>query len=60
LSSDLDGVTFSSGTITQDTNVEICIPANETGEQRTIIITIVFTFNDGTQITSYIYIIQEA
>lgn len=60
LSSDLDSVTFSSETITQDTNVEICIPANETGEQRTIIITIVFTFNDGTQITSYIYIIQEA
>jgi hypothetical protein len=59
LSSDLDSVTFSQGTITQDTNVEICIPANETGEQRTIIITIVFTFNDGTQITTYIYIIQE-
>lgn len=60
LSSVTSGVTFSANPVTSDSFVNICIPANGTGLERTITILISYTFRDGSTASNNIYIIQPA
>lgn len=60
LSSVTSGVTFSANPVTSDSFVNICIPANGTGLERTITILISYTFKDGSTASNNIYIIQPA
>lgn len=60
LSSVTSGVTFSANPVTSDSFVNICIPANGTGLERTITILISYLFRDGSTASNSIYIIQPA
>lgn len=60
LSSVTSGVTFSANPVTSDSFVNICIPANGTGLERTITILISYTFRNGSTASNNIYIIQPA
>lgn len=60
LSSVTSGVTFSANPVTSDSFVNICIPANGTGLERTITVLISYTFKDGSTASNNIYIIQPA
>jgi hypothetical protein len=60
LTSSLAGVTMSPNPLTQSGFVTICLPANTTGIERTITITITINNRDGNSRINYLYIIQQA
>ena len=60
LTSSLAGVTMSPNPLTQSGFVTICVPANTTGIERTITITITINNRDGNTRINYLYIIQQA
>lgn len=60
LTSSLAGVTMSPNPLTQSGFVTICVPANTTGIERTITITITINNRDGNSRINYLYIIQQA
>ena len=60
LTSSLGGVTMSPNPLNSSGNVTVCIPANTTGIERTITITITINNRDGNTLINYIYIIQQA
>jgi hypothetical protein len=60
LTSSLAGVTMSPNPLTQSGFVTICLPANTTGIERTITITITTNNRDGNTRINYLYIIQQA
>ena len=60
LTSSLAGVTMSPNPLTQSGFVTICVPANNTGIERTITITITTNNRDGNTRINYLYIIQQA
>lgn len=53
------GVTISPDNLEASGLTNICIPANTTGIQRTITITVTYTYSDGSQTSNLITIIQE-
>ena len=60
LTSSLVGVTMSPNPLTTSGFVTICLPANTTGIERTITITITINNRDGNTLINYLYIIQQA
>ena len=60
LTSSLVGVTMSPNPLTTSGFVTICVPANTTGIERTITITITINNRDGNTLINYLYIIQQA
>jgi hypothetical protein len=60
LTSSLAGVTMSPNPLTTSGFVTICLPANTTGIERTITITITINNRDGNTLINYLYIIQQA
>jgi len=60
LTSSLVGVTMSPNPLTESGFVTVCIPANTTGIERTITITITINNRDGNTLINYLYIIQQA
>lgn len=60
LTSSLVGVTISPNPLTTSGFVTICLPANTTGIERTITITITINNRDGNTLINYLYIIQQA
>jgi hypothetical protein len=60
LTSSLAGVTMSPDPLTTSGFVTICVPANTTGIERTITITITINNRDGNTLINYLYIIQQA
>jgi hypothetical protein len=60
LTSSLGGVTMSPNPLTESGFVTVCIPANTTGIERTITITITINNRDGNTLINYLYIIQQA
>jgi hypothetical protein len=60
LTSSLAGVTITPNRLTTSGFVTICLPANTTGIERTITITITTNNRDGNSRINYLYIIQQA
>ena len=60
LTSSLAGVTMSPNPLTTSGFVTICLPANTTGIERTITITITINNRDGNTLINYLYITQQA
>jgi hypothetical protein len=60
LTSSLVGVTMSPNPLNSSGFVTICVPANTTGIERTITITITINNRDGNTLINYLYIIQQA
>ena len=60
LTSSLAGVTITPNPLTTSGFVTICLPANTTGIERTITITITTNNRDGNSRINYLYIIQQA
>ena len=60
LTSSLAGVTITPNPLTTSGFVTICLPANTTGIERTITITITTNNRDGNTRINYLYIIQQA
>jgi hypothetical protein len=60
LTSSLAGVTITPNPLTQSGFVTICVPANTTGIERTITITITTNNRNGNTRINYLYIIQQA
>lgn len=60
LTSSLAGVTMSPNPLTTSGFVTICVPANTTGIERTITITITINNRDGNTLINYLFIIQQA
>jgi hypothetical protein len=60
LTSSLAGVTMNPDPLTTSGFVTICVPANTTGIERTITITITINNRDGNTLIDYLFIIQQA
>jgi hypothetical protein len=60
LTSSLGGVTMNPDPLTTSGFVTICVPANTTGIERTITITITINNRDGNTLIDYLFIIQQA